>query len=86
MAKVTKKSTREALSPLWKKISRTPAHRAVLDLYDGMVIVERVYHRGRTGPAWTPSWSLYVAGVVKLQSDSMSTFVDQIHRFHLIEA
>lgn len=83
MTEITKKATREALSPLWKTISRSDNYSAKLEIYGGNVLVERVYHRGRIEPAWTASWSFYVDGKVKLQSDMLSTFVDQIHRFHL---
>lgn len=83
-AKHTKKQTRAEISPLWTRISTTETNSIEMKYLGGRVLVERVYHRGRVGPIWSPSYSWRDAsGMCRLQSDSLSTFVDQIHRFIL---
>lgn len=82
-SRYTKKAMRELFAPLWHTILRTPAESAQVEFDDGVVKVGRCYHRGRTGPAWTGSWSLYRNGICVCGADTMSAFIDSVHRYHI---
>lgn len=55
-------------------------HETSLDYEGYRIVASRTFHRGRTGPAWTPSYTIYRDGKYVADFTSAPPAIDWLQR------